>query len=65
MIKLMINGESKQITAAKLADLLQEVGAKPPYAVAINGEFVPQTEYAGYQVQEHDQIDIVSPVFGG
>ena len=34
-------------------------------AVAINGTFVPRSQYAHYRLQEGDQLDIVRPVGGG
>lgn len=35
------------------------------FAVAVNGEFVPRSQYASTTLQDGDAIDIVSPVGGG
>ena len=37
----------------------------PAFAVAINGEFVPRSEYDATLLQEGDALDIVTPVGGG
>lgn len=34
-------------------------------AAAINGEFVPRSQYGQRQLAEGDQIDIVRPIGGG
>ena len=59
---LDIPGKSSVIT---LLDLLHTYDAKPPYAVALNGDFVPQESYSHTAVNAGDCVDVVSPVFGG
>lgn len=51
--------------SATLADALSAFGAKPPFAAAINGQFVPKTQYAARQLAHGDKIDVVQPVAGG
>ena len=34
-------------------------------AAAVNGEFVPRSEYSQYVLNEGDTVDIVKPVGGG
>jgi sulfur carrier protein len=41
------------------------IEAKPPYAVAVNLEFVPKTRHAEYILQDNDQVEIIAPVTGG
>lgn len=36
-----------------------------PFAVALNGEFVPKSAYATTQLKDGDKLDIVSPIGGG
>lgn len=36
-----------------------------PFAVAINGEFIPKSQYTNIHIQADDKIDVVSPVTGG
>lgn len=64
-MKIVINGQDVITTYTTLADIIAEYGATPPYALAVNGEFVAKSDYAIHQVCEQDQLDIVSPIFGG
>jgi sulfur carrier protein len=50
---------------SRITDLLVMIEAKPPYAVAVNLEFVPKTRHAEYILQENDQVEIIAPVTGG
>ncbi len=48
-----------------VSQLLTQVNAKPPYAVAVNLNFIPKTQYANQLLQENDQIEIIAPITGG
>ena len=48
-----------------VSDALAVVNAKPPYAVAVNLNFVPKTKYAEFVLNENDQIEVIAPVTGG
>jgi sulfur carrier protein len=50
---------------ATLAEALAAYGAKPPFAAAVNGQFVPKTQYAARALAHGDRIDVVQPVAGG
>lgn len=50
---------------ATLADALSLFGARPPFAVAVNGEFVSRALHAARTLQAGDKIDVVHPVAGG
>ena len=50
---------------ATLADAVVRQQAKPPFAAAVNLQFVPNTRYAHYLLQPDDRIDIIAPVTGG
>jgi len=50
---------------SRITDLLNMIEARPPYAVAVNLEFVPKTRHAEYILQENDQVEIIAPVTGG
>jgi sulfur carrier protein len=50
---------------SRITDLLAMIEAKPPYAVAVNLQFVPKTSHAEYILQENDQVEIIAPVTGG
>ncbi len=66
MINITINQQvllvEKQSSLLQVAELY---GALPPYAVALNSEFVAQADYANIGLNEGDKIDIVSPIHGG
>jgi sulfur carrier protein len=50
---------------ATLADAIAVQQAKPPFAAAVNLQFVPKTRYAEHQLHLDDRIDIIAPVTGG
>ena len=50
---------------SRITDLLAIIEAKPPYAVAVNLQFVPKTRHAEYVLHENDQVEIIAPVTGG
>lgn len=50
---------------ATLADALSAFGARPPFAVAVNGEFVARGQHAQRVLLPGDRIDVVHPVAGG
>ena len=50
---------------AKLEHALEALQAQPPFAVAINLQFIPKSNYGQCTLAENDQIEIISPVTGG
>ena len=65
-IKVLINGTSAELPApATLADAVAHLGIQPPFAAAVNLQFVPNTCYGQTPLQEGDHIDLISPVTGG
>lgn len=50
---------------ATVADALAAWGARPPFAVALNGDFVARTQHAARALQPGDRLDVVQPVAGG
>jgi sulfur carrier protein len=50
---------------ATVADALAAFGARPPYAVALNGDFVARTQHGARALSAGDRLDVVSPVAGG
>lgn len=49
----------------RLLEMLDEYGAIPPFAVALNGAFVHRHQYAEIFLKDHDVIEVVQPVAGG
>jgi sulfur carrier protein len=50
---------------ATVADALAAYGARPPFAVALNGNFVARTQHGVRALRAGDRLDVVSPVAGG
>lgn len=50
---------------ATVADAVAAIAARPPFAVAVNTTFVPNTRYAAHALQAGDSVEIISPVTGG
>ncbi|MEG0002197.1 MAG: sulfur carrier protein ThiS [Comamonas sp.] len=50
---------------ASLAEALALQALRPPYAVAVNTQFVPRAQYAARPLQDGDRVEVVSPVTGG
>ena len=48
-----------------VSDALSIINAKPPYAVAVNLNFVPKSKHANFALNENDQIEVIAPVTGG
>ncbi|CAN7185249.1 sulfur carrier protein ThiS [Trinickia sp. LjRoot230] len=50
---------------ASVADALAVFGARPPFAVALNGQFVARAQHPARALADGDRLDIVHPVAGG
>ena len=48
-----------------VSDALTLIEAKPPFAVAVNLQFVPKSNHDQYPLNENDQVEIIAPVTGG
>jgi sulfur carrier protein len=65
-MQVLINQVAHDLAdGASLADAVAAVQAQPPFAAAVNLQFVPNTRYAQQPLQPGDQIDIIAPVTGG
>ena len=50
---------------ACLADAIAQAGIRPPFAAAVNLQFVPRAQYALHLLQNDDHIELISPITGG
>ena len=50
---------------ATLADAVTAVGIQPPFAAAVNLQFVPRGQYAQHALIHQDQIELIAPITGG
>ena len=65
-MKVLINQKPHELAEpATLADALVLIQAKPPFAAAVNTQFIPRTQYTQMTLHDGDQIEIISPVTGG
>jgi sulfur carrier protein len=65
-MKVIINRQEHELAAgATVADAVAAIEAKPPFAAAVNTQFVPRTQYAQHPLKDGDRVEIISPVTGG
>ena len=65
-MKLVVNGELQEISAATLAEAVQSLDfGKAKVATALNGEFVPARARGSTPVKDGDRIEILAPRQGG
>ncbi len=65
-IHVQINGDDFALPApATLADAVAQLQIQPPFAAAVNLQFVPNNAYHHTPLQDADQIDLIAPVTGG
>ncbi len=71
-MKIFINQSPRELPdGATLADAISDLAStpalapRPPFAAAVNLQFVPNTQYATRQLAEGDRVEIISPVTGG
>lgn len=65
-MQIFINRIPHDIDAsATLADALGLAQAQPPFATAVNLQFVPKTQYTATPLKAGDQIEIIAPITGG
>ena len=66
MVNIVRNGEEKQVSAATVTALIDEIGLDGrKVAVERNLEIVPKSQYLGTSLTDGDRIEIVHFVGGG
>ena len=66
MVTVSVNGVSKAVAAATVADLVASLGlVGKRIAVERNGEIVPRSRYADTPLASGDRVEIVGAVGGG
>src|SRR5512146_2676548 len=66
LMRLLINGEEKDIAAATVAELVAQLGMKPDrVAVELNREIVPRDRWPSAPLRDGDKLEIVQFVGGG
>jgi sulfur carrier protein len=65
-MKIVVNGETRDVRAPDLAGLLAELDYPPELvATALNETFVRAKERAGRPLAEGDRVEILTPRQGG
>lgn len=65
-MRLVVNGEAREVEAASLAALLKALDyGEAKVATALNGEFVPARLRETKPVKDGDRIEILAPRQGG
>lgn len=65
-MNVLINAVPTELPdGACVADAIALLAPAPPFAVAVNLAFVPQSAYASRPLKPGDQIEIIAPVTGG
>ena len=66
IMKLIVNGNEKNLNVQTVRQLLIELGlGDQPVAVELNRDVVPKREHETKQLNEGDQIELVTLVGGG
>ena len=65
-MRILINHTSFEMPEGSLLnDAIALSNAKPPFAVAVNMQFIPKDQYLLVQLTQDDQVEIISPITGG
>lgn len=65
-MKIIVNGDAREVAAMMLADALAELGYRSGvFATAVNGEFIALSARAGFALADGDRLEIVAPMQGG
>jgi len=65
-LEIYLNGESRQVVAVNIADLICELGMdRRMIAIERNLEVVPKSTYADTRLEPGDRIELVHMIGGG
>lgn len=65
-MQIFINHKPRELPeGATLADAVRVLRPQPPFAAAVNLQFVPRTAYERQPLHDGDRIEIITPVTGG
>lgn len=64
-MKIVLNGEMRDVQAETLSGLLQECGFSGRVATAVNEGFVPSSLRKARKIKDGDRIEVVAPMQGG
>jgi sulfur carrier protein len=65
-MRVIVNGEPREINAASIAALLSELDYEGThFAIALNYDVLPKGRWAETALQAGDEIEIITPRQGG
>jgi sulfur carrier protein len=65
-MRVIVNQVEHEVPSqSMISDVLSLIDVRPPYAVAVNMNFVPKTDHDKHLLNENDQIEVITPVTGG
>lgn len=65
-LQVTINQQPQALPAgATLSDAIARIGILPPFAAAVNLQFVPRAQHATHPLRDGDRIELIAPITGG
>ena len=65
-MRVTVNGEPREVSSASVAALLGELDYEGThFAIAVNYDVVPKSEWAERELASGDEIEIITPRQGG
>lgn len=64
-MKIVLNGEPREVAATTLDALLAECGFSGCVATALNEDFVPVALRTSTDLSDGDRVEVVAPMQGG
>jgi sulfur carrier protein len=66
LIQVLINDQTHRLNApATLADAITALGIRPPFAAAVNLQFVPRSQHGTHALSDGDRVELIAPITGG
>jgi len=65
-MKIIVNGEAREISAVTVTAALEELGfSGAVVATAVNGEFVGAADRSATSLRPDDRLEVLAPMQGG
>jgi sulfur carrier protein len=64
-LNVIFNGQQVALSNTNLKVFIESQGAVAPFAVAVNGQFIPRSQCMETELKDGDKIELLSPIQGG
>jgi sulfur carrier protein len=65
-MRVIVNGEAREIASARVDSLLSELDYEGThFAIALNFDVLPRSQWAQTRLKSGDEIEIITPRQGG